>query len=91
MSPQREAGCRVQSLGEGIHQLTHGAEVLAVPVAKIHQAEAGEREGIRLPPQALIVLDGERVGAGHFGAVCRVRRPGCRRAYYSASVTLLGV
>ena len=62
-----------------------------MPVAKVYQAEAGKREGIRLPPQAFVALDGERIGAGHLGAVCRVRRPGWRGAYYSASVTLFEV
>ena len=36
VSQQCEAGCRVQCLGEGIHQLPHGAKVLAVPIAKVH-------------------------------------------------------
>ena len=82
VSPQHEARCRVQSLGEGIYQLLHGTEVLAVSVVKVYQEEGGKREGIRLPPQAFVVLDGERVGAGHLGAVCRVRRPGHRGACY---------
>ena len=63
MSLQREAGCMVQNLGEGIHQLPHGTEVLAVPVAKVHQAETGEREGIRLPPQETAGEEEQVLGA----------------------------
>ena len=61
--------CGIQSLGESIHELPQGTKVLAVPIAEVDQAEAGKRERIRLPPQAFVVCDGERVGAGHLGAV----------------------
>ena len=80
MSPQCEAGCRVQCLREGIHQLPHGAEVLAVSVAEVHQPQTCEGEGIHLGSQGIVVPDGERIGAGHLGVVCRVRWPGCRGA-----------
>ena len=49
--------------------MPQGTKVLAVPAAEVDQAEAAKRERIRLPLQAFVVFDDERVGAGHLGAV----------------------
>ena len=62
-------------------------------VAEIHQAQASERERILFQSHGVIVANGERVFAGHLGAVrCtvfrrRVRLAGWRLAFYSVGVT----
>ena len=83
VASQRKAGSRVQRLGKGVNELLHGAEVLALAVAEIHQTKAGKGERVLFRPHGLVISNGERVGAGHLGAVCcaglrwRVRLTGC--------------
>ena len=43
---QREALAGIQCLGKSINELFHGAEVLALAVAEIHQTKAGKRERV---------------------------------------------
>ena len=43
---QREAGSRIQHLGKGVNELLHGADVLALAVAEIHQSKAGKGERV---------------------------------------------
>ena len=48
MASQHETGGGVQRLGEGVQELLQRAQVLALAVAEIHQAQAGKRKGVLL-------------------------------------------
>ena len=69
VASQREAGSRIQRLGKGVNKLLHGAKVLALAVAEIHQTKAGKGERVLFRPYGLVISNGERVGAGHLGVV----------------------
>ena len=71
MASQHEAGSSVQHFGQGVNELPHGAEVLAVSVPEIHQSKISKGEGILLRPHGFVLPNSERVGAGHLGAVGR--------------------
>ena len=83
VASQSEAGGGIQRLGKSVNELLHGAEVLYLAVAEIHQTKAGKGKRVLFRSHGLIVSNGERVGAGHLGAVrCagfrrRVRLAGC--------------
>ena len=70
VASQRKPRGWVLSLGESVGKLLHGAEVLALAVAEVHQSKAGEGEGVLLWAQSFGVSNGEWVDAGHLGAVC---------------------
>ena len=46
VASQREAGGGIQRLGESVQELLQRAQVLALAVAEIHQAQAGKRKGV---------------------------------------------
>ena len=69
VASQREAGGRIQRLGKGVNELFHGAEVLALAVAEIHQTQAGKRKRVFFLSHGVVVGNSERVGVGHLGAV----------------------
>ena len=83
VASQYEAGSGIRRLGKGVNELLHGAEVLALTVAEIHQTKAGKGMRVLFRPHGLVISNGERVGAGHLGSVrCagfrrRVRLAGC--------------
>ena len=44
VASQREAGDGIQCLGESVQELLQRAQVLALAIAEIHQAQAGKRK-----------------------------------------------
>ena len=70
VASQRKSKGWVHSLGERVDKLLHGAKVLALAVAEVHQSKTGEGEGVLLRSQSFGVSNGEWVDASHLGAVC---------------------
>ena len=46
VTSQCEAGSGIQRLGKSINELFHGAEVLTLAIAEIHQTKAGKRKRV---------------------------------------------
>ena len=86
VTSQLEVGGGIQRLGKGVNDLFHGAEVLTLAIAEIHQTKAGKRKRVFFGSHGVVVANGERVGAGYLGAVrCagfrrRLRLAGCGAA-----------